>query len=117
MRTHCRSPDQGPRERSYLSHPGPGRGWPRELESLVFARAICAMNPMVARSCWFPAVLIAGSLARAELGSVVINEIMYHPPRDLEQLQYVELFNAGKTERDLSGWSFSKGVKFVFPAN
>jgi hypothetical protein len=75
------------------------------------------MKPLIARSCWFPAVLIAGSLAGAEPGPVVINEIMYHPPRDLEQLQYIEVYNAGKGERDLSGWSFSKGVKFVFPAN
>lgn len=48
------------------------------------------------------------------LGNVVINEIMYHPPNDLEELQYIELFNAGSTEADLSGWSFSKGVKFSF---
>jgi hypothetical protein len=74
------------------------------------------MNLLIAPSCWLPAVLIACSLASAEPGPVVINEIMYHPPRDLEQLQYIELFNAGKSERDLSGWSFSKGVKFVFPA-
>src|SRR4051812_36627622 len=53
--------------------------------------------------------------AAAEQGPVVINEIMYHAPGDLENLQYIELFNAGKSGRDLSGWSFSKGAKFVFP--
>jgi hypothetical protein len=47
-------------------------------------------------------------------GGVVINEIMYHPPNDLEELQYIELFNASSTEADLSGWSFTKGVKFSF---
>jgi hypothetical protein len=46
---------------------------------------------------------------------VVINEIMYHPPLGLEKLQYIELLNAGETEADLSGWSFSKGLKFLFP--
>src|SRR5678816_730603 len=53
----------------------------------------------------------------AEPDQIVINEIMYHPPSDLENLQYVELLNSGKSESDLSGWSFSKGIKFVFPKN
>ena len=55
--------------------------------------------------------------ACAEPAKVVINEIMYHPPGDLEDLQYIELFNAGNADSDLSGWSFNKGVKFVFPKN
>ncbi|MFQ6044619.1 MAG: lamin tail domain-containing protein [Candidatus Poribacteria bacterium] len=53
--------------------------------------------------------------ARAENKDIVINEIMYHPPNDLENLQYIELFNRGKTEVDISNWSFSKGVKYTFP--
>ena len=61
------------------------------------------------------AALMVAAVARAELSQVVINEIMYHPPGDLENLQFIELLNAGKTESDLSGWSFSKGVTFVFP--
>ena len=61
------------------------------------------------------AALIVASVARAEPGRVVINEMMYHPPGDLENLQYIELFNGGKTACDLSGWSFSRGLKFVFP--
>src|SRR5205809_6618480 len=66
------------------------------------------------------AIAVALSLASAacaEPGKVVINEIMYHPPGDLEDLQYIELFNSSNGESDLSGWSFSKGVKFVFPKN
>ncbi len=56
------------------------------------------------------------SLAGAARGAnVVINEIMYHPPHDREGLQFVELFNAGATEADLSGWALRKGVQFVFP--
>ena len=46
---------------------------------------------------------------------VVINEIMYHPPLDMEELQYVELHNRGKAEADLSHWSFAKGIKLTFP--
>ena len=53
--------------------------------------------------------------ALAEDTDVVINEVMYHAPLDLDQLQYVELFNRGAAEVDLSGWSFTKGITFVFP--
>ena len=48
---------------------------------------------------------------------VIINEIMYHPPDDREDLQYVELFNRGSNSVDLAGWSFTKGIRFVFPSN
>jgi CotH kinase protein/Lamin Tail Domain len=46
---------------------------------------------------------------------LVINEIMHHPPGDRDDWQYVELFNPGNASVDLSGWSFSKGIKYVFP--
>src|SRR5437899_6134585 len=54
---------------------------------------------------------------RAQAGEedIVINEIMYHPPFDLGELQYIELYNRGTTEVDLTKWSFTKGVHFVFP--
>jgi len=45
---------------------------------------------------------------------VVINEVMYHPPEDLDDLQYVELFNRGKTAVDLSKWTL-RGIKYAFP--
>jgi len=46
---------------------------------------------------------------------VVINEIMYHPPFDMEELQFIEIYNRGSTEVDVSKWSFTKGIQFVFP--
>jgi hypothetical protein len=46
---------------------------------------------------------------------IVINEIMYHPPLQLDELQYVELFNRGDRTVNLSGWSFKKGISFEFP--
>lgn len=58
------------------------------------------------------ALLLTGRVVGA---GIVINEIMYHPPFELEDLQYIELFNSGKNEVDLSKWSFSKGIKFSFP--
>ncbi|MEO8429485.1 MAG: CotH kinase family protein [Verrucomicrobiota bacterium] len=52
---------------------------------------------------------------RGDEKDVIINEIMYHPPSELQNLQFVELFNRGQTAVDLSNWSFSKGIKYVFP--
>jgi len=59
--------------------------------------------------------VVDNSALPSPVGQVVINEIMYHPPLELEDLQYVELYNRGKSSVDLSGWSFSKGIKYVFP--
>ena len=53
--------------------------------------------------------------ARADDAGVVINEIMYHPPSEKFNLQYIELFNRGTADVDLSKWAFSKGVQFRFP--
>jgi hypothetical protein len=51
----------------------------------------------------------------ADEKDIIINEVMYHPPFEMEDLQYIELFNRGKDAIDLSKWSFSKGIKYVFP--
>lgn len=47
---------------------------------------------------------------------VVINEIMYHAPDDLEDLQYAELHNSGSEAVDLGGWAFTRGFTFKFAA-
>jgi hypothetical protein len=59
-----------------------------------------------------PALLLAAATAPPR---VVINEIMYHPPDDRDDLQFIELHNPGTNGVDLSGWSLTKGVEFVFP--
>ncbi len=46
--------------------------------------------------------------------SIVINELMYHPYDNNDDLEYIELYNRGNEDVDLSGWRFSKGVDFVF---
>jgi len=58
-------------------------------------------------------VLIAIAPVRAD---VVINEIFYHAPDDLENLQFIELHNTGNQAVDLAGWKLAKAVKFTFPA-
>src|SRR5947199_1257041 len=61
------------------------------------------------------AILLAlGPAARAE---VVINEIFYHAPDDLDDLQFIELHNTGDKAVNVAGWRLTRGVKFAFPAN
>lgn len=47
--------------------------------------------------------------------TVVFNEIMYHPATNEAVLEWVELHNQMAVDMDLSGWSISDGVSFVFP--
>ncbi|MBI4605329.1 MAG: lamin tail domain-containing protein [Planctomycetes bacterium] len=60
------------------------------------------------------AVLLAAGFA--PLGAaVLVTEIMYNPPRGGDH-EYIELHNSGPAAVDLSGWSFTEGVMFTFPA-
>lgn len=54
--------------------------------------------------------------ASSRLEEVVINEVMYHPISADDNEQYVELHNRSGTAVDLSGWIFSDGIDFEFPA-
>lgn len=65
----------------------------------------------IARNCVLLATL-GLSQAPAE---VVINEIFYHSPADLNRLEFVELYNTSEEAVDLSGWRFSAGVDYDFP--
>ncbi len=47
--------------------------------------------------------------------SIVINEIMYHPITEDDSDEYIELYNRGTQPVNLTGWSLSKAVSFVFP--
>ena len=49
------------------------------------------------------------------LRDIVINEIMYHPLSDESDDEYIELFNRGANQTDLSGWRLDGGVGFAFP--
>lgn len=59
---------------------------------------------------------LCAAFSPGTLGGVVINEVMYHAPDDLEDLEYIELFNTGAEAVDLGGWKFTKGIKYQFPA-
>jgi len=50
-------------------------------------------------------------------GQVVINEIHYNSEPNTSAEEFVELFNAGPDEVDVSGWFFQQGIDFTIPAN
>lgn len=52
--------------------------------------------------------------AQAE-SAIVITELHTNPDVKTEQVEFIELHNAGETEMDLSGWQFTEGVLYAFP--
>ncbi len=60
------------------------------------------------------AVLADNWLSRVS-SSVVINEIHYNPDVKNELVEFVELYNTGPFDKDISGWYFSKGITYTFP--
>lgn len=46
---------------------------------------------------------------------IVINEIFYNAPNQLPE-QWVEIYNRGSKLVDLSGWKFTDGITYEFPA-
>ena len=64
----------------------------------------------------FSMLLVASGLSGlAVAGDIRLNEIMYNPPGDANDLQYVELVNPGEADVDVSGWTFARGITFTFP--
>src|SRR5688500_20181880 len=58
----------------------------------------------------------AAAAAAAPSRAVVINEIFYNAPDDLDEYQWVELHNPGDVPVDISDWSLDEGKLFTFPA-
>jgi hypothetical protein len=59
------------------------------------------------------AILLHCPSARA---AVVINEIFYNAPDELNDIQWIELHNTAGQPVDLSGWTLNHGKLFQFPA-
>ena len=49
--------------------------------------------------------------------AIVINEFHYHPTKGEDTGEFIELFNNGASEVDLSGWTLRDGIEFTFPVN
>jgi len=57
-----------------------------------------------------------GLLVAAQ-AQIVITEIMYNPPEaGTDTLEYVELYNQTNASVNVSGWNFTQGFEFMFPA-
>ena len=48
--------------------------------------------------------------------AVIINELHTNPDIKTELVEFVELYNPGPADVDLSGWYFSDGIFYTFPA-
>ncbi|UCD48782.1 MAG: lamin tail domain-containing protein, partial [Phycisphaerales bacterium] len=51
--------------------------------------------------------------SEADLG-IVINEIHSNPDDEMELVEFVELYNAGTADVELSGWYFADGLTYTF---
>src|SRR5215210_3445448 len=63
------------------------------------------------------AVFVASTPAVAD---VVINEILFRPGvgyPEITDREFIELYNADAAPANVSGWRFTRGVTFTFPAN
>lgn len=63
------------------------------------------------------AVLLVLLLCGATQAGVVINEILYHAPNDLDDVQFIELHNTGDEVIGLAGWKLTRGVTYEFAAS
>ena len=63
------------------------------------------------------ALCVAGCLlgTRALAQTVIINEVHYHPGDGGSAGEFVELYNYGSRDVDISGWLLSGAVSYVFP--
>ena len=92
------------------------KSFSRAKEVTINVYALFPMKTLNLHPFFFAVVLLTGTTA-ALAQNVLINEIMYHPVSENLNESYVELYNPGPSAADLSGWQFTKGFRYVFPAN
>ena len=65
-----------------------------------------------------PAAILAALLLGPAAGppAVVVNEVFYHAPDDLDRVQWVELHNPGAQPVTLGGWTLNRGKLLAVPA-
>jgi hypothetical protein len=80
--------------------------------SFLIAAASTTPTPGIALPKTSPKITIPTLTAPSD---IVITELMFNNPGN-DDYEFVELYNKGTTTVDMTGWSFSKGITFVFPA-
>ncbi len=63
----------------------------------------------------FVAPRVLHAEAESTAATIVINEIHYAPQNKTAQLEYVELYNPTPNTVDLSNWTLSQGIDYIFP--
>jgi len=58
-------------------------------------------------------LVIAPSISPA---GVVVNEILYNAPDDMDDVQWIEFYNTSDQPADISGWTLDDGKVYTFPA-
>src|SRR3954469_359114 len=74
-----------------------------EKEKAMFARGLLVGLLLLTTKCLW-----------AASPGVVINELFYHAPDEIPNLEFIELFNPTPEAVDVSGWKLSKSVQFQF---
>ena len=63
------------------------------------------------------AVALAAVLWTTQPGfGLLVTEVMYQPTGNEETLEFIELYNNRAVFEDLSGYTFTNGIGYVFPA-
>jgi hypothetical protein len=78
-----------------------------------------AHPPRAARRLAGAALVLCAVCSTSRLGAdstLVFNEIQYHPAANELGLEWIELYSQMAVDMDISGWSLSGGVDFLFPA-
>jgi hypothetical protein len=86
------------------------------IDALVLSQRAQARFPDGIGPWRFPSEMSPDRTNRVRLQQdVVINEVHYHPPDGNLSGSWLELLNRGTADIDLSGWSFTDGIRYRFP--
>lgn len=88
-----------------------GRAW---MGAVVVGALAVGVSTYLART--RSDLAAAAAEAATPSRAVVINELFYNAPDDLDEYQWIELHNPGDAPIDISDWSLDEGKLFTFPA-
>ncbi len=64
---------------------------------------------------WLALAAQAATVYAQSEATLVITELMYHPPAEQNQAEFIELYNPSDAKIDIGGWCV-EGINFCFPA-
>ncbi len=87
--------------------------WLTNTDCIAFDCADLNQDQFVSLS---DAAILASNWQKEHDPLIVINEIHYHSDNNKQPVEFIELYNAGAVQLDLSGWKLEDAVTFSFPA-